>query len=150
MSRTCDGGGEAEVLSGGRSGLSLRGARGGGCPRPCWVVGAPFGRLFLSTGRQFLLRAAEARFSHARNRSAARLARGVHWVVRGLWARAPCLRGRLRCCAGVDRSDMAAVAEKRVLGIPLGWPRALGFSSRSGPTSPPRPAEALRLPLGLG
>jgi hypothetical protein len=28
-------------------------------------------------------------------------------VVRGLWARAPCLRGRLRCCAGVDRSDMA-------------------------------------------
>ena len=87
------GGGEAEVPPGGRSGLSLRGARGGGCPRPCWVVGAPFGRLFLSTGRQFLLGAAKARFSNAGNRIAAGLPRGLYWVVRGLCVRALCLRG---------------------------------------------------------
>ena len=50
-------------------------------------------------------------------------------MVRGLWARAPCLRGRLRC-AGVDRSDMAAVkkgtrnptrlATRREIFVPLG------------------------------
>ena len=123
-------GGEAEVPPGGRRGLSLRGARGGGCPRPCWVVGAPFGRLFLSTGRQFLLGAAEAWCSAARNPIAAGLPRGVYWVVRGLWARALRLRGRLRCCAGVDRSDMAAVAKgtrnptrlatRRRIFVPLG------------------------------
>ena len=43
-----------------------------------------------------------------------------------------------------------ALLPKRVLGIPLGCPRAVRFSSRSGPASPPRPAEALRVPLGLG
>ena len=43
----------------------------------------------------------------------------------------------------------AAVA-KRLLGIPLGWPRAVEISSRSGPASPPGPAEALRAPLGRG
>ena len=126
-----------------------RGA-GRGLPKALWGGRDAFSRLFLATGRQFLLRAAEARFSAACNRIAAGLPRGLYWVVRGLCVRALCLRGRLRCCAGVDRSDMAAVAEKRVLGIPLGWPRAVKFSSRSGPASPPRPAEALRLPLGLG
>ena len=43
-----------------------------------------------------------------------------------------------------------ALLPKRVLGIPLGCPRAVRFSSRSGPASPPMPAEALRVPLGLG
>ena len=38
----------------------------------------------------------------------------------------------------------------RVLGIPLGWPRAVEFSSCLGFISPPGPAEALRSPLGLG
>ena len=60
MSRTCDGlravnvgGGGAEVLSGGRSGLSLRGARGGGCPRPFWVVGARSGGYFFRPAGSF-------------------------------------------------------------------------------------------------
>ena len=39
---------------------------------------------------------------------------------------------------------------KKGTGIPLGCPRAVKFSSCPGPASPPRPAEALRLPVGLG
>ena len=48
------------------------------------------------------------------------------------------------------RSDGPLFAKKAPLGFLLGCPRAVEFSSRSGPTSPPRPAEALRLPVGLG
>ena len=89
-------------------------ARGSGRGLPKALLGGreTFGRLFLSTGRQFLLRAAKAWFSAAGNQIASRLPRGVHWVVGGLCARALCLRGCLRCGAGVDRRWMAAVAKK--------------------------------------
>ena len=76
-------------------------------------------------------------------------------MVRGLCARALCLRGCLRCGAGVDRRWYGSLRElgilvHAILGILLGFPRAVEFLFCSGPTSPPRPAEALRLPMGLG
>ena len=61
---------------------------------------------------------------------------GFDRVVRGLWARA------------LFAGPFAML--RRGIGIPLGWPRAVEFSSCPGPASPPRPAEALRSPLGLG
>ena len=123
MSRTCDGlravnvgGGGAEVLSGGRrrrrsafrrafGALIARGS-GRGLPKALMGGREIFRRLFLSTSRRFFLRAAKASFSAARNQNAWGLPRGVRWVVRGLCARALCLRGCLRNCAGIDRSDM--------------------------------------------
>ena len=93
------GGGEAEVPSGARGRLSLRGARGGGCPRPRRAVGAPFGRVFFSTGRRFFPLAPEAHCAAARNRIAAGLRRaGSQGGKGGVWARAA-KTGR-KCSAG--------------------------------------------------
>ena len=120
MSRTCDGlravnvgGGGAEVLSGGRRrrrsafrrAFGALIARGSGRGLPTALLGGrgAVRRLFLSTGRRFFLRAAEAHCAAARNRIAAGLPRGGYWVVRGLCARALRLRGCLGYCAGVDR-----------------------------------------------
>ena len=120
MSRTC---GETEVSSGARRGLSVRGARGGGCPRPRGAVGAPFGRVFFSTGRRFFPPRREPHCAAARNRMAAGLRRAGSPGGEGrVWARAA-KTGR-KCSAGrrgFADCYLAFEMGAALVGIPLGF-----------------------------
>ena len=143
------GGGEAEVLSGARRGLSVRGAWGGGCPRPGWAVGAPFGRVFFSTSRRFFRLAPPAHCAAARNRIAAGLRRAGSQGGKGcVWARAA-KTGR-KCSAGrrgFADCYLAFEMGAALVEIPLGFSTCGEIWLWLDSMSPPRPAGALRLPL---
>ena len=120
MSRTCGG---AEVSSGARRGLSWRGARGGGCPRPYQRVGAPFGRVFFSTSRRFFPPRREPHCAAARNRMAAGLRRagspggeGCVWVSAAKTGR-KCSAGR----RGFADCYLAFETGAALVEIPLGF-----------------------------
>ena len=96
MSRTCGG---AEVSSGALCRLSVRLDGGGGCPRPYQRVGAPFGRVFFSTGRRFFSPQAGAPLRRRAQSEVAGLRRaGSPGGKGGVWARAA-KTGR-KCSAG--------------------------------------------------
>ena len=143
------GGGEAEVLSGARRGLSWRGARGGGCPRPGWAVGAPFGRVFFSTSRRFFRLAPPAHCAAARNRMAAGLRRAGSRGGKGcVWARAA-KTGR-KCSAGrrgFADCYLAFEMGAALVEIPLAFSTCRKIWLCLVYMSPPRPAGALRLPI---
>ena len=147
MSRTCGG---AEVSSGARRRLSVRGARGGGCPRPYQRVGAPFGRVFFSTSRRFFPPRREPHCAAARNRMAAGLRRaGSQGGKGGVWARAA-KTGR-KCSAGrrgFADCYLAFEMGAALVEIPLGFSTCGEIWLCLDSMSPPRPAGALRLPIG--
>ena len=89
-----------------------------------------FRRLFISTSRQFFLRAAKASFSAARNQNPWGLPRGVYWVVRGLCVHALCLRG---CFAKLrwGRPKVDAAMPKREHPSPRGTRKPTRMSTRS-------------------
>ena len=101
MSRTCDGLLAVNVMSAaaartcfqaGVRGSHCAGLGAGAAHGPSGWSGRVPAVIFFDRQAVFL-RAAKASFSAARNRIAAGLPRGVHGVVRGLWARALRLRG---------------------------------------------------------
>ena len=146
MSRTCGG---AEVSSGARRRLSVRGARGGGCPRPYQRVGAPFGRVFFSTSRRFFPPRREPHCAAARNRMAAGLRRAGSPGGEGrVWARAA-KTGR-KCSAGrrgFADCYLAFEMGAALVEIPLGFSTCGEIWLCLDSMSPPRPAGALQLPF---
>ena len=101
MSRTCDGLLAVNVMSAaaarkcfqaGVRGSHCAGLGAGAAHGPSGWSGRVPAVIFFDRQAVFL-RAAKASFSAARNQNAWGLPRGVHGVVRGLWARALRLRG---------------------------------------------------------
>ena len=127
----------------------MRGALDGGDPGPFRVVGAHAGGYFFRPAGSFF--SGPPRLG-SRPRAIG-LPRGCPEGFMGWYGgcgRARCVCGaEMATAPGFTEGDLAAVP-KRPLGIPLGWPRAVEFASGAGPASPPGPAEALRVPLGLG
>ena len=146
-----------EVPSGARGRLSLRGARGGGCPRPRRAVGAPFGRVFFSTGRRFFPLAPPAHCAAARNRMAAGLRRAGFQGGQGVCVGARRENGaKMRCWAPwLCRLFLAFEMGAALVEIPLGFSTCRKIWLFSAPHEPsgagPSPAVVFwrgsRLPI---